>query len=537
MFPGGCDVTTYNFSDLLRLVAATVPDNVALVQGEQQLTYADLDGLTDKFAIAFADAGLSPGDNVGLQLLNSPNYVAAFFGACRVGAVPFNVNYRYSASELAYLYSNAQAKALIFGTEFQQTVADACGHGYRPEVMFESGGNKLGVHLESVLASISGRFDAPRDDLEQIIIYTGGTTGDPKGVMWPHKHLFFSALGGGGYFHADGAISRPEELAGRVRDGMVLTTMPLAPLMHGAALWTTLIALFAGHRVILADTAGFDADRSWQLIREHGVNIVSIVGDAMALPLIEVLEENRKGRDSDWWPLDHLFNVGSGGAVFSESLQGRFTELLPNLIVTSSLGTTETGTVGTGDAEAVEGIMRYTPRDDLVVLVDGRFAERGEEGILARSGMVPVGYFGDEEKTRETFVTIGGVSYALAGDAARREDDDSITVLGRGSMCINTGGEKVFPEEVESALKGHPTIDDVLVVGVPHPKWGQQVAAVYSAGEREVDESSLASFCRETLAGYKVPRLFCRVARVERTVVGKPDYGWARTVAMAAIGN
>jgi acyl-CoA synthetase (AMP-forming)/AMP-acid ligase II len=525
-------MSTYNFSDLLQIVADTVPDRTALVHGAVELTYTELSQFADRIARVLVAKGVGANDNVGLQLTNSPEYLAAFFGACRIGAVPFNVNYRYSSAELSYLYEDSQVKALLFDSEFSDDVKEACKQGSSPEVLLEVGGARLGENLTEILESVLPDIDAVRHDHDQIIIYTGGTTGYPKGVIWPHKHLFFSALGGGGFFHADGAVTNPEELIGRVNDGTALTTMPLAPLMHGAALWTSLIALFAGHKVILSNRTNFDANHAWQLIRDHQVNIVSIVGDAMALPLIETLEQNRSKPAADNWALDHLFSIGSGGAVFSETLQQRFTALLPNLFVMSSLGATETGTVGASDVPTDEGIMRYAPRDDLSVIVDGRrLAERGEEGVLARSGMLPVGYFGDEKKTRESFLTIDGVQYALGGDAARLEEDSSITVLGRGSMCINSGGEKIFPEEVESTLKGYDAVDDVLVVGMPHKKWGQQVVAVYCANTDEVSENDLRNFCRASLAGYKVPKLFIRVENVQRNVVGKPDYKWAKSVA------
>ena len=525
-------MSTYNFSDLLQIVADTVPDRTALVHGAVELTYTELSQFADRIARVLVAKGVGANDNVGLQLTNSPEYLAAFFGACRIGAVPFNVNYRYSSAELSYLYEDSQVKALLFDSEFSDDVKEACKQGSSPEVLLEVGGARLGENLTEILESVLPDIDAVRHDHDQIIIYTGGTTGYPKGVIWPHKHLFFSALGGGGFFHADGAVTNPEELIGRVNDGTALTTMPLAPLMHGAALWTSLIALFAGHKVILSNRTNFDANHAWQLIRDHQVNIVSIVGDAMALPLIETLEQNRSKPAADNWALDHLFSIGSGGAVFSETLQQRFTALLPNLFVMSSLGATETGTVGASDVPTDEGIMRYAPRDDLAVIVDGRrLAERGEEGVLARSGMLPVGYFGDEKKTRESFLTIDGVQYALGGDAARLEEDSSITVLGRGSMCINSGGEKIFPEEVESTLKGYDAVDDVLVVGMPHKKWGQQVVAVYCANTDEVSENDLRNFCRASLAGYKVPKLFIRVENVQRNVVGKPDYKWAKSVA------
>jgi len=517
-------MTSFNFADLLDIVTAAVPERTAMVCGREMVTYGELKDRVDRIAAALNTRGVCPGDRIGLQLINGLEYIEGFFGACALGAVPFNVNYRYGAGELAYLYDNAGMKALLFNTQGADAVTQGLAEAEVSDVvLLEVGGSTLGLNYREIVAQDNVLGEVNRSDEDLIIIYTGGTTGYPKGVMWPHKHLFFGALGGGGFFHATGPVKTPEALASRVLEGMQLVTMPVAPLMHGAALWTTLVALFAGQKVVLLDVP-FSGEAVFDAVQAEAVNIISIVGDAMALPMLDALNTN-----PDRWALGTLVHIGSGGAVFSDHLQARFREILPTAQVVSSLGATETGNMGQGELETHDGIMRYQARDDIAVVVDGRLAVAGEEGIIARTGYLPTGYFGDEEKTRETFIEVDGQAYVLGGDAARVEHDGSITVLGRGSMCINTGGEKVYPEEVEVCLKTHVSVRDVLVVGISHERWGQQVAAVVSlhSGADESEEA-LQDFVRKTLAGYKVPRLIALVPEVSRSVVGKPDYAWAK---------
>ena len=522
---------TFNFADLFDVVANAVPDRPVVVCGEDSLTYAELNKRASALAGYLAANGIKRGDNVGLQLANGPAYLEAFIAASKIGAVPFNINYRYVKSELKYLYDNSNAAAVFFNSSFADSVLPVAAEVESLNLLLAVG-KDLDVEngrVKSYEAAIDKGLSQPdpgeRRDEDLLIIYTGGTTGSPKGVMWPHKSLFFGALGGGGFYHPDGPVKEPGELAGRVLETPHVKTLPLAPLMHGAALWTAISSLFAGHTIVLNPDTKFDAGKIWDMAVREGVNIMAIVGDAMAAPLIDALEEN-PGK----WNLAALTYIGSGGAIFSEHLQNRFRKALDSITISSSLGATETGVMGPGNRETEDGIMRYDPRPDLAVLVDAqRLAEPGETGVVARRGLVPVGYYGDPQKTAATFVKIDGVDYALGGDAARLEEDGSITVLGRGSMCINTGGEKVFPEEVEQTLKSHPAVLDAMVVGVPHPRWTQMVAAVVALREgSDADIEALQEHCRAELAGYKVPREICFEPELQRSVVGKPDYAWAK---------
>jgi fatty-acyl-CoA synthase len=300
--------------------------------------------------------------------------------------------------------------------------------------------------------------------------------------------------------------------------------------MHGAAMWAALASLFAGHTLVLQSAPGFDPRTVLDLVARHRVNILVIVGDGMARPLADALAAE-PGR----WELASLVHVGSGGAVFSQAVQQALREHLPRTMMSSSLGSTEAGTLGAGAAGG-EGLMRFPARPDLLVVVDGqRLAQPGETGVLARGGPMPVGYLGDPERTARTFALVEGRRLSITGDLARLEADGSITVLGRGSTCINSGGEKVFPEEVEQALKSHPAVLDALVVGQADERWGERVAAVVAlrAGAA-VDASALQEHCRASIAGYKIPRAIVFTDGVRRSNTGKPDYGWAKETVAAA---
>lgn len=522
--------STFNFSELLEIVAAAVPDRPALICGEEVLSYAQLTEQIDRLAARLLEHKIAHGQTVGLQMSNSSAYVVGFFAACKVSAVPFNINYKYAGAELEYLYKNSDIAALLYNESGAQAVHQAAANSRTPKLMIsvgKQGTPQLGTHrYEDLIAEPASSLAAiSRADDDLLIIYTGGTTGLPKGVMWPHKSLFYGALGAGGWFHPAGAVEVPEDLTSRVLEGPWIRMFPVAPLMHGAALWSALSSLLVGHTLILNDQETFSAQRIWALAEQHQANIMAIVGDAMAMPMVEALEA-----EPTRWALPALVNVGSGGAIFSQDLQARLKKMLPNIQTSSSLGATETGTMGPGTRETNEGIMRYDARPDLTVLLDGKPAVAGEIGIIARRGYLPVGYYGDASKSAETFINIDGVDHALGGDAARLEEDGSITVLGRGSGCINTGGEKVYPEEVEQALKSHPAISDALVVGIPHPRWTQQVAAVVAIRPgQNCDFETLKTHCAKVLADFKVPKEVLFKESVQRTIVGKPDYVWAKS--------
>ena len=528
---------TFNLADLLEVVAGAVPERTAFVCGAQRLSYRELDERATRLASALRARGVRRGHNVGIQLYNSAEYLETFLACCKIGAAPANINYRYVAGELEYLFTTLDLHTLVFGAEFGAEVAAVAPRAPTLKLLLRVGpgtgrADAAGCEdYESVLASGAATLDdAGRSDNDVYLLCTGGTTGMPKGVIWPHKSLLMAALGGGGIYFGRPPIQTPEELAEFVPHGPALTYLALAPMMHGAAMWASLISLLAGHTVAVNDQHHFDAEHVWDIVVRDGVNILSIVGDAMALPLIQALEAH-PGR----WDLSRVRVFGNGGAMFSRHLQDRLKALLPKIAISNGMGSSEAGLVGGGD-KPVEGsgLIRIAPRPDLAVIDDALriVSIPGAEGTLARTGYTPVGYYGDATKTAETFVTVDGRLWALTGDRARIDASGDIVVLGRGSQCINTGGEKVFPEEVEEAARRYGAVADVLVVGLPDERWGQKVAAVVevAAGQR-FETAEFDRICREHLSGYKVPKVVFLAQRVQRSPAGKADYRWARDYA------
>lgn len=517
----------FHLADMFETVAQAVPDRLALQADDIELTYADLDERSDRLAAALADRGILRGDTVGLYLMNCPEYLEAFIAVSKVGAIPFNVNYRYGGEELRYLFDNAQAVAIFFNSEFEELM-----QGIMPQVptikLAVSVGEKLAgdgpFEPYSDLLGTKPRKGFERSDQDILLQYTGGTTGMPKGVMWPHKAFFFACLGGGGHFHPAGPIETSDEIAGRAVEGYQLKMFTIAPLMHGAAIWAAWSGLLGGLTLVLDPMRRFDAEEIWDRVEKFGVNVVQIVGDAMARPLNDALRDN-----PDRWSLGHVVNFGSGGAVFSGHLKDSIKERLPNVAITDGMGTSEGGISGMA-TPSEDGMMRLPANDDQKVVIDDRFGDVGETGLLGRSGHTPTGYFRDEEKTREVFREIDGRLWTLSGDQGRLDCDGMITLFGRGSTCINTGGEKVYPEEVESALRAHPTIFDAVVVGRSHERWGEEVVAIISLsqGEAAPEGEAMRLFLRERLAGYKCPKSIVVVDQVQRSPAGKQDYGWAK---------
>ncbi len=529
---------TYNLADLFAIAAATVPEREAIVCGEVRRSFAELDSRAEKLALWLRAQGVGAGDTVGIQMYNGPEYIETFFAALKLKALPFNINYRYVADELRYLYDNAAMKALVFGAEFEARVAEslAAAPGVKALVRVGApGGAVAATGYDAALAAASGSLAdiaLASDDLS--LLYTGGTTGMPKGVLWPHDALFFGSLGGGGLYAGGQPIERPEQLTECIASSFQMRNLPAAPLMHAAALWATLIWLYAGHTVVLNDQHEFNAEHLWDIAERERLNSISIVGDAMAVPLLDALRAH-PGR----WDLSTIMNIGSGGAVFSAHVKEGLSAALPNAVMTDSMGSSESGQVGLGSRTDAGGLLSIPPRPDVAVMVvdDGvpRLAAVGEMGYMARSGNVAVGYYGDPVKSAATFARIDGRNYAITGDTGRLEADGSVTVFGRGSNCINSGGEKVFPEEVEEALRRHATVADVLVTDVADARWGQKVVAVVElrrGATASADE--LRRHCRAHLAGYKAPKEIVFVDRVVRSPAGKADYRWARAIAEGA---
>ncbi|MEO9461440.1 MAG: AMP-binding protein [Marinomonas sp.] len=521
----------FHLADLFETVAAAVPDRIAIQSDAGDLTYAMLDERTDRLAAALSDRGIGAGDSIGLYLMNGPEYLEGFIAASKLGAVPFNVNYRYGAEELRYLFTNAEAAVIIHNGEFAPLIEEI-----RPSLeslklsvaVGETDENSASEDYETLMKAPPVKGFARHED-DYMLQYTGGTTGMPKGVMWPHKAFFFACLGAGGHFHPAGPITKPDEIAGRAAEGYQLKMFTIAPLMHGAAIWAAWSGLLGGLTLVLDPMRSFDAEAIWDRVAKYKVNIVQIVGDAMARPLCDALDAH-----PERWDLASVVNFGSGGAVFSKHLKEAIKAHLPNTGITDGMGTSEGGISGMAEPSE-DGMMRLPANDDQKVMMDDRFAEVGETGLLARAGNVPIGYFNDPVKTAEVFREMDGRIWTLSGDQGRLDDDGMITLFGRGSTCINTGGEKVFPEEVESELRAHPAVHDAVVVGLPDERWGEAVTALVSLskGADETDTGDIRAFLKTRLAGYKCPKQVFAVPDIRRSPAGKQDYAWARDVAEA----
>jgi acyl-CoA synthetase (AMP-forming)/AMP-acid ligase II len=518
----------FNLADLFEAVAAAVPDQVAVVAGERRLTYRELDDRADLLAAVLTGSGIGPGDFVGVQLPNGTEYLEVMLAAFKLGAVPVNVNYRYVDAELRHLYADAGLVGLVHHTDFADAV-----HGALPAMaehrLVLGVGPGGGYEAALAAADPTGTFPArSADDL--YCVYTGGTTGLPKGVLWRHEDIFFAAMGGGDPYQFGDHIRAPDELAHRVlRPGLV--ALPAPPFMHAAAHWLAFAMLFGGGTVVTLPTGHFDAAATWRLVARERVNILVVVGDAMARPLLDELAARADAIDAS-----SLMALGSGGARLSPTTKAGFRELLPDLIVRDAFGSSETGQLGgTPPPDDPDGPPRLRVDDHTTVLDDHLrpvAAGSGVVGQLARGGRIPLRYHGDPQKSATTFVEAVGSRWALPGDLATVEQDGSIVVLGRASQCVNTGGEKVYPEEVERVLTAHPDVADVVVVGAPDDTWGQVVCAVVEpAAGREPTLESLRDLGHQALSGYKLPRRMVLVDRMVRSPSGKPDHRWAQAVA------
>jgi len=530
----------YNVADLFESVADVRADALAVVSGKTRLTYAELDRRANRLANFLKNRGVGKDMHVGLHLFNGNEFLEAMLAVLKIRAVPINLNYRYVAAELEYLIDNADLTAILSQTEFAPMLAEACaGKEKLKTVVFADGlGEVPGLdcfEYETVLEQNDpGRNFEPRSGDDIYIIYTGGTTGMPRGVMWRHEDVFFAGLQGGST-HGE-PVERPEELAEWVKDGdLAMNLIPAAPFIHGAANWSAFIGLFSGGTLVLQPGRSFDPKRICELIGEEQVNTVTIVGDAMARPIIDVLSASDANYNTE-----SLVCIASAGAVLAPSVRERLQELLPETMVLNNFGSTETGHQGAavgGDETGTEGRPCFE-MDETNAVFDEDFNQiepgSGKIGRLGRSGRIPIGYYNDPVKTEATFKTINGVRWSMPGDHATVEEDGRITVYGRGSGCINTGGEKVFPEEVEEALKSHEDVFDVLVVGKADDKWMQIVAAVVEPRPgKTVNLEEVQEHCRKTIAGYKVPRILHLTEKVERHPSGKPDYKWAKAIVEA----
>jgi 3-oxocholest-4-en-26-oate---CoA ligase len=521
----------YQLADLFESIVDRVPDHQAVVANGVRLTYRELDERANRLAHHLLAAGIGAGDHVGCHLLNGVEYVETMIACFKISAVPVNVNYRYVEEELRYLYDNADLVGLVFDAELADRVAKVLPDAPKIRHLIAVGEQDQvdAIGYDAALADQSPGRDFPgtRSPDDVWMLYTGGTTGMPKGVMWRHEDIFFAGMGGGS--PVEEPVKAPEELAQRIDpDGFQLTMFAAPPLIHGAAQLGTFITFWAGRRLVLIRKyTGHDA---LQLIEDEKINTISIVGDAMAIPLIEALDERE-------YDVSSLFVLSTAGAIMSKTVRDQLTERMPNVGILDSFGSSETGYNGSeAEGSSPDQGLKFKMTDCTAVVSDDlKVIEPGsdEVGRVAQRGHIPLGYYNDPVKTAETFVEIDGERWVLMGDRATVDAEGVIHVLGRGSVCINSGGEKVFPEEVEAALKSHPDIVDAIVAGVPDERWGERVAAVLQVrtGAVPPSQSDVEQHLADRIARYKIPRSIRVVESLERSPSGKPDYGWARRVA------
>ena len=529
----------FNLADLFELVVDAVPDRLALVAGDVRLTYAELDARANRFAHHLTGSGLVPGAHVGILARNRAEWVEAMIGCFKARTVPVNLNYRYVAPELRYVVDNADLEVLVYERELGRLVADALEGVERDRplhlVAVEDGTPAVPDPVEAVTGHAPGRYEevlaaasdardpGPRSPDDLYVLYTGGTTGMPKGVMWRQEDIFFAAMGGGGWGAAP--IATAQELAGRltVDEAGRIPMLVVAPLMHGNAQWAMWNAFMMAGTAVLYTEHRFDPDRLLRIIGAEGVVSAALVGDAMARPLSETLATAPAGT----YDTSTLAVIGSGGAMLSASVKAELAALLPGAMIMDRFGSSEAGAQGAVEVGASG--PKFVMSEDTAVLDDDLrplSPGDGRIGRLARSGRIPLGYYRDEAKTAATFPTDpDGVRWSVPGDLASIGADGVITVHGRGSASINSGGEKIFPEEVEAAVKACPDGYDAIVVGLPDERFGERVAAVVRLreGSPPLTLDALQDHCRGHIAGYKVPRQLLLVDEIPLTAAGKPD--------------
>ncbi|HET8929944.1 MAG TPA: AMP-binding protein [Acidimicrobiales bacterium] len=541
---------TFNFADVWEYAADRVPEREALVCGARRLTYEALENRANRFAAHLSAAGVTRGDTFGIFAPNCTEWIEAQLAGWKLGALPMNVNHRYGSAELAELLDDARAVGLVFDRALSDVVAGLgtdrlASLGVLVAIDLPESAEPSGplpataVTWDEVQHANAGaeRPRLARDGEDRYLIYTGGTTGHPKGVVWRQEDAFYACFGGGDPMRMN-PVTEPAQLADHIMESPA-TYLCIAPLMHAAGQWVATSWLWAGSRVVLVP-GSFDPETIWDLIDAEQINLFTVVGDATGKPLMDCWDAN-PGR----WQASSVFSISNGGAPMSPVLKARFISTFPDQYFVDGFGSSETGAQGSqriaaaadsGDAASHSGVARFAPYGSDTAVLDDALRRvtpgSGATGRVALKGRIPIGYLHDPERTAATFVEHAGDRWVLTGDFATVEADGTVDLLGRGSQCINSGGEKVFSEEVEMTLQGHPDVADVVVVGVPDERWGEAVGAVVQprpGATLELDD--IRAFLDGSLAGYKHPRRLVTVERIQRSPAGKADYRWARSIA------
>ena len=534
----------WNYGDLLDAVAEVVPAEAPLfIQGERRIGWGDASRRMNNLARFLIDQGAKPGDKLAFYLRNCPEYMEGVGAGFRARLTHINVNYRYKPDEVRYILDNSDAQTLIYGREFREAVAQIRDSLPNIETYIEvaqdSDVASFAAWYDDVVARGDGaRLDIKRSSEDMLFIYTGGTTGMPKGVMWRHGDL--CDIWHNRVLRTTG-VALPKTVAGFAAavkvTGGGMRVMPVCPLMHGTGFMVGLGALIGGGSIVTIEGEHFDPHIVWEAVARERVQTMGIVGDPFARPLLRALDEMPGHYD-----LSALMLMTSSGAMWSADVKRGLIRHIPQVSLTDSFASTEAMGMGsavtTNDGETQTAAFALL--ENAIVIDENDQPIKpgsGKAGLVALTGPLPVGYYKDPEKTARTFRTIGNRRYSIPGDFARLEADGTLTLLGRGSNCINTAGEKVYPEEVEEALKTHPAVEDALVLGIPDETWGQAVTGVVKlANGSEFDEAALREHVRKHLAGYKTPKRILVAGVNLRAPNGKADYKSAAEFARSALG-
>lgn len=544
----------FHFATVYEAVADAVPELPAIIQGERTISWAQFDDRSARLAACYLAHGLTSGSKVGMFLYNSPEYLETQHAAFKIRGCPVNVNYRYLEDELAYLLDNADCEAIVFHASLGPRLDKIREKLPQLRLLIQVDDVDLpnaapiagALRYDDVIATSEPAERIQRDDNDVYMLYTGGTTGMPKGVMYP----------AGGFAHALTTLmttnmGRPpfadiDDVVNTVRGmkaaGIQLKSMPCCPLMHGTGVWLGAFAThLTGGCVVLMNSRGLDSDELFSTVEKHGVNSIVIVGDAFARPMLKTLRDHDAAGHR--WDLSSMMAIISSGAMFSQEIKTGLFEYMPQMRIVDTLGSTE-GAMGT-NVSTKDGAMataKFTLSEAVKVFDEDDNEVIPGSGVIGRVatsakalGVLSLGYYKDPEKSAKTFREVNGVRYSFPGDMALVELDGSITLLGRGSNCINTGGEKVFPEEVEEAVKSHPQIADCLVFGVHDERFGQRVVGVASSidAPEDLKPDVIIAHTKTVLSPYKAPRQLVFVPEVPRAPNGKADYKRARDLFAA----
>ena len=531
-----------DFASVWEMISDIVLDNDALICGDEVVTWKEYDEKSSKIATALTAAGLQANSKAGLYLNNSNEYLIAQNAIFKIGGIPINVNYRYVAEELIYLLDNSDSEAVFYHACYSNRIKEIASSLPNIKAWIEvSDGTEShfpdALKYEELLESSSPMDRIYRDPETIYMLYTGGTTGMPKGVMYKQGEFLvflFRTLKAMGYDVPEDINNLEEQIHNFKKDDTFIRSLIGCPLMHGTGMWLgAFLPLLLGGTAITSRNLGFDADQIWTQVEDTQTSNIVIVGDAFAKPMLDAL--NNASSQGKPYNLSSVKVIISSGVMWSEEVKNGLLEH-HDMQLMDTMGSTEGGmgsSVSTRDNPPKTAKFALNP-GVVVIADDGEVLKPGTDkiGLIGTSGLVPVGYYKDEKKSAETFREVDGVRYSFPGDYAKLEEDGTITLLGRGSNCINSAGEKIYPEEVEEAIKRNNEVFDCLVVGVDDPKFGQKVVAVVSLEDsKQIDEDDLVNAARQFIAGYKLPKKVIFVDEVQRAPNGKANYKWAKNVA------